>query len=268
MFDKLNDFQNRAPGAVAVLTIPTNRTVDKIHLRLPAGVTKDKITRIEGKINDRRFFEDTGANVTIRDNYLSGNGSFVDPQVITLDFTEPGARGGAPEQYLTSLPANLMKSLKFEITIDPSVSVANAGAIIAECDYRGPTTNPFVMRRQSMTQALSFIGENDLILPNGQAGGLIKRMWIHHTGHIKAAEIRADNSTKNRWTDLESMAYGQKRHGYVPQANLHVLDFVQDGNLMAAYNTRAYTENLLRLTTDAADQARIYVDFIDHIKAI
>lgn len=268
MFDRLNNFQNRSPGGVAVIAVPLNRTVDKLHLRLPSGVTKSQILRIEGKINDRTFFVDDGTRATVRDTYLSNIAGFIDPQVITLDFTEPHARGGAPEQFLTSLPANLMKKLNFEITLDSGLTNAQAAAIVCDHEYRGPTGNPFVMRRKDNTAPLSFVGENDILLPSGATGGLIKRIWIHHGGNVTGAELRGDNTTKFRWIDLSAMAYAQKRNGFTPQTNVAVIDFVAEGNMMSAFNTKAYAESLLRLTTTAVDAARIYVDFVDHINLI
>lgn len=265
MYDRLIDFQNRSPGGVAVVNVPLNRTLDKLHLVLPAGVTKSQITRIEGKINDRTFLVDEGSRLTSRETYLD---NFVDATHLTLDFTEPSARGGAPEQYLTCLAANLFKKLTFEVTIDAAVSTANAAAITAECDYRGPTQNPFILRRKDFTAPLSFVGENDIVLPSGKAGALIKRIWIHHGGNVTGAELRGDNSTKFRWTDLASLTYSQKRQGFVPQTNISVLDFVAEGNLMSAFNTKNFAESLLRLTTTAADSARIYVDFIDDYRLV
>lgn len=267
MFDRLIDFQNRSSGSVAVLRIPPNRTLDKLHINLPAGVTKSQILRIEGKLNDRTFFVDTGVSLTKKDSYLSGVFGFVDSQIITIDFTEPGARGGAPEMYLTSIPVNLIGKVVFEITIAESVTNAQAAAITADNEYRGPTGNPFVLRRRDINQALPIAGENDLLIPSKESGGLIKRIFIEHTGNIKSAELRGDGQTKYRF-DLTNLGYVQKRNGMVPQTNLAVLDFVAAGNVAQAFNTKGFTESLLRLTTSGADVARIYVDFVDHWNAV
>ena len=269
MFDKLNDFQNRAPGSVAVITVPNNRTLDKLHLNLPVGVSKSQITRIEGKIQDRRFFVDTGSYGASKDSYLSGVGGYVDPQIITIDFTEPNARGGAPEMYLTSIPVNLCGKLTFEVTIDPSVTVAQAAAIYASHDYRAPTSNPFILNRKDNTLSMPFTGDNDIILPSGVSGGLIKRIWIHETiGNITGLELRGDNKTINRWTDMNMLAYTEKRNGMVPQTGMICIDFVDAGNTMQAVNTKAYTETLLRITVSAPDTGRAYVDFVNQFNAI
>ena len=269
MYDVLNNFQNRAPGAVAVITVPNNRTLDKLHLQLPTGVTKSQITRIEGKIQDRTFLVDNGAQLALRDAYLSGIGGFVDPQIITLDFTEPNANGGAPEKYLTSIPVNLCGKLTFEITIDPSVTTAQASGITASNDYRAPTANPFILQRKDTTISMPVTGDNDIILPSGNSGGLVKRIWIHESlSTCTAIELRGDNRTLNRWTNLAMLAYSEKRYGMVPQAGMICLDFVEAGNTMQAINTKGYSEVLLRLTVSAPETGRAYVDFVNQFNAI
>lgn len=267
MYDQLINFVNRAPGATAVLTIPPNRTVDKIHLRLPAGVTKSQIGSIIGKVNDRTFFVDSGANITIRDAYMNGVNGYVDPQIITIDFTEPNARGGAPEVYLTCLPVNLMGKVTFEIGFDLSITAPQAAQITADCEYRGPTGNPFIMRRRDYTQALPVNGDNDILLPSAKSGALIKRVWVHHTGNVQKLELRGDNATKFRF-DTAALSYMEKRAGFVPQSNVAVIDFVASGNIAQAFNTKSYTESLLRITTTGADTAKIFVDFVDHFNLV
>lgn len=255
-YDQQIDLQNVAPGQVAVLKLSYNATYDQIHLLLGGGLTKAMIHQIEGKINGVQFFVDDGSLVGLRDSYL---GLFVDPNIITLDFTEANTRGGAAAQYLASLPRNLVQSLTFEITIDPT---APAGSTMkAEAGYRDPTTNPYVLRRKKFNAPLSQIGDNDLLLPVDAAGGLIKRIWLHHTGHAVKAELRTNGTPKIRAADT-SIQYSQKRNRIVPQANIMVLDFIADGNLMGMLNTQGVKECLLRLTTNAPDSLAAYIDYV------
>lgn len=262
-YDSMNDFQNNVgPDRVAVLKLSYNATFDKIHLMLAGGLTKANVGRIEGKANGITFFVDDGALVGLRDAYL---GVFVDPNVITLDFTEANTRGGAAAQYLAAIPRNLLNSLTFECTI--KAAAAAGSKITAEAEYRSPTPNPFILRRKDFNAPLSIVGENDLMLPVSVNGGLIKRIWIHHTGNIISAELRTDGTPKIRASTV-SNTYAQKRNRLVPQANMMVLDFVADGNLMGMLNTAANTECLLRLTTSAIDTIKVYIDYVDDLKKL
>lgn len=261
-YDQFTDLQNVGPGKVAVLKVSYNATIDKIHFTLGGGLTKADITLIELKANGNVFYTDTAANLAIRDAYL---GVYSEATTLTLDFTETNTRGGAAAQYLASIPRNLLQSLTCELTIG---SGANAlSTLTAQAVYRDPTANPFILNRKRFTVALPATGDNDLFLPAGDAGGLIKRVWIHHGGNVTKGLIQTNGVPRSRATPTQ-FAYEQKRNNLTPQANLLVLDFIQDGNLMGMLNTTQYKEVLTRLTTSAADQATVFVDYISDLRRL
>lgn len=256
-YDQMIDLQNVGAGKTAVLKLSYNATFDKIHLLLSGGMTKANIGRIEGKANGVTFYVDDGQLVGIRDAY---QGVFVDAAVLTLDFTDPNTRGGAAAQYLAAVPRNLLNSLTFEI----EVKAGAVGDIKAEAEYRDPTPNPFILRRKDFNVPLAITGENDIMLPVAASGGLIKRIWLHHTGNVTKAELRTNGVPRIR-TSVASNIHAQKRNRLVPQTNVMVLDFIQDGNLMGMLNTAGQKECLLRLTTSAPDTVKAYIDYVDQL---
>lgn len=262
-YDDMIDLQNVGPGKVAILKISYNATIDKVHFILGGGLVKADITRIEGKANGVTFYVDDAASLKKRDDYM---GSFSDTAYCTLDFTEPKTRGGAPAQYLSSIPRNKLQSLTFEVTIAAGANAAST--LKAKAEYRGPTENMFILRRKDLNVALTIAGDNDLVLPSDINGGLIKRIWLHSAGgFVTAAELRANGVPRIRTTksDLE---YSQKRNTLTPQTNVLVLDFVADGNLMGMFDTQSVTEAFLRLTTSAADTLKVYIDYIDDLRRL
>jgi hypothetical protein len=261
-YDDMIDLQGVQPGGVAVLKISYKATIDKVHFFLGGGLTKADITRIEGKANGVTFFVDDATKLKVRDDYAS---IFSDASIVTLDFTEPNTRGGAPAQYLASIPRNLLSSLTFEVTIAAGANAAST--MRAKAEYRGPTQNEFILRRKDFNIALPIVGENDLILPSDVNGGLVKRIWVHHTGNVNKAELRTDAVPILR-TSVADLQYAQKRNKVVPQANLLTLDFLLDGNLMNMLDTSKVSEAFMRITTTAADTAKIYIDYIDSIKRL
>lgn len=261
-YDQMIDLQNVGPGRTAVLKLSYRATFDKIHLILANGLTKAHIGRIEGKANGVTFFVDDGSLIGLRDAY---QGVFVDPNVITIDFTDPNTRGGAAAQYLAAVPRNLLNSLTFEIEV--KAAAPGAGTMTAEGEYRAPTPNPFILRRKDFNVPLAITGENDVMLPTSVNGGLIKRIWIHHTGNVTKAELRADQTPMIRASN-GSITYAQKRNRLVPQANILVVDFVADGNLMGMLNTAGLQECLLRLTTTGPDTVKAFIDYVDDLKRL
>lgn len=262
-YDQMIDFQNCTPGNTGILKLSYNATFDKLHFKLGGGLTKAHLGKIEGKANGVTFFEDSIPNIAARDAY---QGIFTQADTATIDFTEPNTRGGAAAQYLAALPRNLLNSLTFEIEILADAPVAMT--LKCEGEFRDPTQNPFILRRKKFAIPLGVTGENDYTLPSGQNdGGLIKRVWIHHTGIVTDAELRTNGTPRIR-SSVASMEYKQKRNRVVPQANLLVLDFIDDGNLMNMLNTMQVKETLLRLKTSATGQATVYLDYVDDLRKL
>lgn len=45
---------------------------------------------------------------------------------------------------------------------------------------------------------LTMVGDNDIMLPVAVNGGLIKRVWLHHTGNVTKAELRTNGTPRIR----------------------------------------------------------------------
>lgn len=258
-YDQQIDLQNVRPGAAAVLKISYEATFDKIHLLLGGGLQKSDIGRIEGKANGTSFFVDDGALIALRDAY---EGVHVQADTLTLDFTEINSRGGAAAQYLSAIPRNLLASLTFEIEIKDTAPAELT--MKAEAEYRAPTPNPFILRRKDFNIPLTQVGENDIMLPVGFNGGLIKRIYLHQPNLIDKVELRT-NATPRMRVSKAQLEHMQKRNRKVPQANLVVLDFVVDGNLMNMLDTSGIKEGLLRITANGTGAVKAYIDYIDNL---
>jgi hypothetical protein len=105
-----------------------------------------------------------------------------------------------------------------------------------------------------------------MYLPTGGAGGKVKRIWIHEdgVGVITNAQIRIANNVvfDAQRAEIED---DQKRNGLTPQANICVLDFIEDGNLAGMLDTSTAPAVELRLATTAAGSFRVYYELIDPI---
>ena len=261
-YDQQVDLQNAVPGATAVLKISYNATFDKVHLLLGGGLLKSHIGRIEGKANGVQFFVDDGALIGKRDAY---SGVPLQADVLTIDFTEINTRGGAAAQYLSAIPRNLLASLTFEIEI--KAAAPGGMTMKAEAEYRAPTPNPFILRRKDFNMPLTAIGEIDFMLPVAVNGGLVKRIWLHQPNLISKIELRTDGTPRMR-ASVASLEHQQKRNRLVPQADLLVLDFVADGNMMGMLNTQDVKEGLLRVTATGTGSIKAYIDYIDNLSRL
>lgn len=264
---QLTNLQNVAAGATATLKCPVGKgapTYDQIVFELSGGALPAHITAIKGKANGRIFMDESSfTDVGLRDSYRGIPNVAGFP---TIDFTEPKARNGASEQLVASVPGALLQDLSFELKL----AAGFVGSIKAVANYRPPTTNPYI--RKLLGTAVSFAAAgteaapNIVYLPVGEAGGKIKRIWIHEDGNgdVTFAEVRIANSSVHAATRA-AIEDDQKRNGLTPQTKICVLDFVADGNLAGMLDTGATPNVELRLVTDAAGPYRVYYELIDPI---
>lgn len=264
MADNLINIQNVGPGRVAILTVPCNNTYDKFHLELGGGLMAADITLIEGKANGKVFFQDTGQRAVLRQAYKK---IYTQASRVTLDFTEPKARGGALPQFMASIPGNLLASLTFEVTIG---GAANAlSTLNASSEFRGPTQNPYIRKQLISNINLPIVGDNDVFLPAGKAGGLVKRIWLHGTDKLTAYQLRVDSIIKRQQNKAQWLNE-QNENDLVPTATCDVIDFIADGNiaqglLNTAGDGKTVPDVQLRATVSAADALAVYIEYIDPI---
>lgn len=266
-YDRLNKVEN-VTGSIAIITCPLNRTYDKIRLILGGGAVPADIAAIRGLANDRLFFEDTGTLARLRETY---KGVTLDASQVLLNFTEPKARNGASEQYAASIPANLLKSLVFEV--EWTGGAPGGRTLAVDCSYRGKTTNPYIKKQLRTVANIAAAGEQSFFLPSGVQGGIIKRLWAHHNGQLTGLRLELDRRIAARYEPISRLRVEQAENGLVPQnaSNVDVLDFVQDGNLMGALNTAEAqaAEIELAVTAGAAiPQLTTYLEYIDPISRL
>lgn len=185
--ERLVNFQNIVPGAVAILTMPLGPTYERIKTNLTGGLTVSMIDLIVGKINGRPFFTVTGADL-LAENLYEGR---TNPNtLVLLDFTRKNARsssthGGATaqtsEELLTAIPSALMQSLTFEFTLN--ASAPNGSGMQAFAQLNDPTKNPMVLKQLQAAIAFPNAQDNDIPLAVGLAGAVIKKLYIHQSNY-------------------------------------------------------------------------------------
>ncbi len=267
-YDKIANIQNVRPGAVAIASLPCSVTYDKVKFKLGGGLVAADITRIEGKANGKTFYVDNAPFANLRQAYKTIG---TDAAWVVVDFTEPKSRGGAVSQFLASIPANLLKTLTFEVTIDGGANVAST----MEChvEFRAPTANPFIRKMLDFNASLPNAGDHDLFLPAGVSGGIIKRVWLHSAGGlITGWDLRVNRVSARRQVQAD-WQFEQTENGMTPQALLDVIDFIADGNVQGALNTGPDLSGKsplveLRVTVSAAEVLHGYLEFIDPINRL
>lgn len=263
---RATNLQNVKAGNVATLKLPTGNnapTLDKVILSLfGTGILPSHITSIRGKANGRLFYDEGAGDVmNIRDSY---RGVFNAAGFVTIDFTEPKARNGAVEQLMASVPLSMLQDLAFEITLASGAPVD--ASITAQIVVRQPTNNPYILKKLNTSIGFTQSGEQILFLPTGGAGGKLKRIWVHEStaGTITDLTIRVGNSIAYE-TSRAQLEFCQKQNGLVPQTGIVCIDFIEDGNLAGVLDTGNASGVELRVISSAANNYKVYYEFIDPI---
>lgn len=253
--EKIVNFQNIAPGQTAILTLPIGPTYEKIKINLGGTLTTANVGLIVGKIDGKPFFTVNAADLVAENLY---DGQTNPNTLLLLDFTQKNAKssGGkngatsqAAEMLLACLPSKLMQSLTFEISLAagaPAGSTMTAFAQLAD-----PSGNPFVLKQSMASFAFPNAQDNDLPLPVGSAGAIIKQMFFHQTsgaGSISYVQVRNNGVIifEGAPSDLQG---DQTDYGKVNQAGLTVLDFYLQGLREKLLNTTLTGNCFVRLTT-------------------
>jgi hypothetical protein len=110
---------------------------------------------------------------------------------------------------------------------------------------------------------ISVGGRLQVPLPFGpQTGGIIKRVHVVHSGNMTGVTVKENATVVHESLKAEN-EYEQKRFGRVPQANTYTVDFVVDGDMRKAMNTRQSTSMEWLLDFSAADSGTVYVEYLD-----
>lgn len=269
--ERVIDFQNIGPGKTAILTLPLGPTYEAVHIDLNGGLLLTDIDSIIGFIDNKPFFTTTGADLLAQVNY---DGFSMPTNKLTLDFTLPNAKSqGSPkgptsqaaEMLLTCLPSALMQALAFQIKVKPTAAVGSDMRALMQ--IAEPSGNPYVLKQYVTEQSLAAAATHSIVMPTGEAGGMLERIFIQNqgAGTITAVELKNNGVTIMEASPEEIQYIQTTYYDKVQQAGLLVLDFHLQGLRSKLFNTIVGKNTYMKITTDGACNLVMYSRFIDPI---
>jgi hypothetical protein len=269
--ERVINFQNIGPGKTAIMTLPIGPTYEALHIDLNGGLTIDEIETVTGKIDGKPFFQSTGAELLKQINY---DGYDLPTTKLTLDFTLPHAKSqGTPkgptsqaaEIMLTCLPSAVMQTLTFEIKLKAAADATSDMSALMQ--IAEPSENPYVLKQLEANYNLPAAGNHSILIPTGEAGGMLERLYLHKSGagSITAVELKNNGVTIMEATPEEIQYIQSTFYGKEQQADLLVLDFHLQGLRSKLFNTAVGKNTYIKLTTDGVVALNMYSRFIDPI---
>lgn len=260
-------YSNVVPSGTATNQITPGRTLENLRLRLGGTTfTKAMISLLRVKANGKTIIEGSGTEL---DKINAYRGETTDAGFLDLAF--------ADYKMMTELDRQVG-------AFDTSLGIANITTEVTIAGATAPTLTPILTESAAqkaadgtiapyaglMTKILRYPfsvatgGTLPLTVPFGpNNGAIIKRVHVvQNTGNMTGATVKEDGLVIHESVKAEN-EFEQKRLGRVPQANFYTIDFVADGNVRKALDTRSARSLEWLLSFSAADSGNVLVEYLD-----
>lgn len=260
-------FSNVVASGTATNNITPGRTLENFRVKLGGGaLTKAMLSNVRIKANGKVIIEGTGTNLDKINAYRgeTTNAAFLDIQFADYKMlSEADRMVGA---FDTSLG---IANITSEITIAGATTPTLTPILIESAQQKDTAGNaaPFAgLISKTLTYPFSVAsgGQLPITVPFGPtSGAIIKRFHVvSNAGLMTAATVKQDSLVVHESIKAEN-EFDQQKAGRVPQANFYTIDFVLDGNIKKALDTRDARSLEWLLTFSGADSGTVMVEYLD-----
>lgn len=257
---------NVTANGPATGNITPGRTLETLRYKLGGtALTKAMLTAIKLKANGKTFIDTNGADLQKINAY---RGATTDDAFLDVQFAD-FAMLNEIDRMVGAFDTTLgIQNITQEIVI----AGANAPIITpiliesaAQKDMQGNAApfGPLIAKLLQYPFNIATGGRLPFTVPFGpQSGSIIKRVHIFHGGNMTGITVKQDGLVVHESVKAEN-EFDQKRLGRVPQANVYTVDFVLDGQVKKALDTRDAKSLEWLPEFSAADAGRVYVEYLD-----
>jgi hypothetical protein len=259
-------FSNVVASGVATNQVTAGRTLETLRLKLGGTTfTKAMVSLLKLKANGKVIIEATGAQLDAINAYRgeATAATFLDVQFAdSTGLTELDRMVGA---FDTSLGISNITS---EVTIAGATAPQLTPILIesAQQKDRSGASAPFaplISKLLSYPFAMSTGGVLPVTVPFGpQSGSIIKRLHVFHSGTMTGATVKQDGLVVHESIAAEN-SFAQTKAGRVPQANVYTLDFMLDGRVKTALDTRDAKSLEWLFSFSGAGSGTVLVEYLD-----
>lgn len=259
-------YSNVVATGIATNNVTPGRTLEVLTLKLGGtALTKAMVDLIKIKANGKVIIEGSGTQLDTLNKY---RGDATDAAFLDITFADRSMLSEFDRMvsaFDTSLGiANLTTEVSITGATAPVLTpILTESATQKTRDGQYAPFAPFFRKVLRYPWNMATGGKLPVVVPFGpQNGGIIKRLHVFHTGNMTGATVKQDGLVVHESLKAEN-EYLQKRHGRVPQANVYTLDFVVDGNITKALDTRNAKSLEWLFDFSAADNGYVVVEYLD-----
>ncbi len=259
-------FSNVVPTGTATNTVTPGRTLENFRLKLGGtALTKAMLGTIKVKANGKVIVEATGTQLDKINAYRgeATAAAFLDVQF--ADYSMISELDRMVGAFDTSLG---ISNITTEIPIAGATAPKLDPILIesAQQKARDGTNAPFaplISKLLAYPFNIATGGRLPVTVPFGpQSGSIIKRFHVFHGGNMTGATVKEDGVVVHESIKAEN-EFDQTKAGRVPQANVYTIDFVLDGNIKKALDTRNAKSLEWLLEFSGADSGTVLVEYLD-----
>lgn len=259
-------FANVVATGTATANITPGRTIEKITLKLGGTTfTKAMITALKVRANGKVIIDTTG---TILDKLNAYRGVAQDANYLEIFFADFSKMSEFDRQVSSFDTSIGVANLTVEATISGATAPTLEMKLIesgAQKDHTGAAAPfaPLLRKYLSYPWQMATGGTLPFIVPFGQqSGAIIERLHVVHTGNMTGATVKQDSLVILENVLAENV-HELTAQGNTPQTNYYTLDFVADGNIRKALDTRDAKSLEWLFTFSAADNGTVIVEYLD-----
>lgn len=259
-------FSNVVASGTATNQITPGRTLEVSRLKLGGtSLTKAMISMLKYKANGKVILEGTGADI---DKINAYRGVATDAAYLDLFFADY-AMNNELDRMVGAFDTSLgISNITQEVTIAGATAPVMTQILVESAQQKDKAGvaapyAPLISKLLRYPFNISTGGKLPVNVPFGpQSGSIIKRLHVLHGGNMTGATVKEDGLVVHESLRLEN-EHEQKRFGRIPQANVYTIDFVVDGNIRNALDTRSARSLEWLFDFSAADTGTVYVEYLD-----
>lgn len=259
-------FSNVVASGTATNQITRGKTLNRFQLKLGGTLTKAMITRFKMKANGGVVIDATGTQIDKINAYRGANttnAGFLD--IFFKDFSLNNEFDRGVGAFDTTMG---IADLTTEVTIAGATAPVLTPILFQTAAQKLKTGEaaPYaalICKLLNYPYSVSTGGTLPINLPFGNVrGSVIKRIHIFHTGQLTGVTMKQDSTIFYESLKAEN-EFIQTSFGRVPQTNMYTIDFVVDGDIKNALDTRDAKSLELLCNFSGADVGEVLVEYID-----
>ena len=260
-------FSNVVANGTATNPITPGRTLENFQMKLGGtSLTKAMVSLFKMKANGKVIIEGTGTEIDKLNAYRGSgttNAAFLD--IYFADYSLNNELDRMVGAFDTSVGiANITTELTIAGATAPVVTpiLYESSQQKLKAGEMAPFA-PLISKTLRYPYAMATGGRLPVTVPFGpNNGSIIKRLHVFHGGNMTGATVKQDGLVMHESVKAEN-EFVQTRHGRVPQTNVYSIDFVVDGDIKKALDTRDAKSLEWLFDFSAADSGNIIVEYLD-----